>query len=106
MLLRGPVGVPDHPVPSPPVVFDDFVVDDPEHFDSDLDPPRPSVGIAIHDMDTLVHRRPRRRRLDIGDGIEDASGGGASITISRDARTATISKLSYSTNPLCRLSLS
>jgi hypothetical protein len=70
MLLQGPVGIPHQPVRAP-VVFEHFSVDDAGHPDGDLHMVWATVGIAVDDLGTLVHRGPGRRRADVGQRLQD-----------------------------------
>ena len=49
--------VPHHPV-GPPVIFDQFGVDQARHFDGDLDVMRAAIGMGIDNFGAFVHRRP------------------------------------------------
>ena len=66
----GAVGVPHHPVATP-VVLQHLVVDQPQDLHGHLDVVRAAVGVPVHDVGVLVHRRPRRHGLDVSQRVED-----------------------------------
>src|ERR1700734_153978 len=70
VLPQSLVGVPHHPVRAP-VVFEHLGVDDAGDLDGDLHMMGASVGIAVDDLGTLVHRGPGRRRADVGQRLQD-----------------------------------
>ncbi|EUA07600.1 hypothetical protein I546_5255 [Mycobacterium kansasii 732] len=53
------------------MVFEQLGVHDAGHFDGDLHVVRSTVGMGVDDLDPLVHRRPRRHRVHVGQRLHD-----------------------------------
>src|ERR1700754_733204 len=68
-LTRADQGPTDHV--AGPAVLHDLLVGDARGLDLHLDPLRPAVVVSLQDLGALILRGPPRRRLDVGDHIED-----------------------------------